>query len=568
MKQLLFVALALVFTLSICTAVFYNTSDKVDKTEIVQTSITKPEVKEAYKLDNAEFKSMVADSGPSFGTALMFTGLFSIILGLVLLAEDIWRRDKQRVIGAAVIALIAFLAPSIQESGIVTASFFPAVLFYRDKDGGEGNGNELPKEVKEALTELSKKNGEAITEAVKKEMNLLSKTLITQEGFKETLKALGVEDGVIKNMNEVVTKHGNEINKLVKREGNDRIVKSIDEIVAENAEAIQKMASADKGDRFKLRIKADVQKTIVNMATNVDSTMGYRVPGMGQIATRNLVMDKIFTTVSLNEAEVAESNGVVRYMDVENETNNAAETAESAAKPEAAIDWKERSADFRVIANTIPVTRQAYRRLGFVASEIDRLLRKNHALRKDLQLWSGDGIAPNIKGIYTYTTAATLANLPNYQGLVDANLYDLIANLRVYVANKSDSTGAQSKYNPNVVLMNPADVLKYKLAKAADGHYILPPFISADGKVIDGCTVIETPVVTANTMALGDSSYPTIYQSEDVVIEMGFINDQFTKNQWTIRAEQELLLLVRNADLGAFTKITDINAAIEALQKP
>jgi len=142
------------------------------------------------------------------------------------------------------------------------------------------------------------------------------------------------------------------------------------------------------------------------------------------------------------------------------------------------------------------------------------------------------------------------------------NIADLAMNLATYVSNKADASGAQSKYAPNVLFINPADALKF-LVKSNDGVYQLPPFMS-NGKV-GNMTIIESPKVTVNTLMVGDASYGTIYQSEDVVIEMGLVNDQFLKNQWTIRAEQELCFLQRTADLGAFTKVTDINAAIAAL---
>jgi len=220
----------------------------------------------------------------------------------------------------------------------------------------------------------------------------------------------------------------------------------------------------------------------------------------------------------------------------------------------------------RVIADTIPVTRNAYRHLGFIQSEIDRLLRKNQAQRKDTQIYKGDGIAPNLKGIYTYTTAVTLASMPQYQAVIAPNIADLAMNLSVYVSNKSDASGAQSKYSPNVLFINPADALKF-FVKSSDGHYQLPPFMQTMGRV-GNLQIIESPKVTVGTMMVGDASYGTIYQAEDVVIEMGLVNDQFLKNQWTIRAEQELCFLQRNADLGAFVKVTDITAAIAALSAP
>jgi len=260
---------------------------------------------------------------------------------------------------------------------------------------------------------------------------------------------------------------------------------------------------------------------------------------------------------------------VISYVDVTAETNSAAETAEHAGvtvgagnKPESAITWQEYTQALRVIADTIPVTRNSYKHLGFIAGEIDRLLRKNQAQRKDTQIYKGDGIAPNIKGIYTFTTAVTLASLPQYGAVIQPNIADLAVNLATYVSNKADASGAQSKYAPNVLFINPADALKF-LIKSNDGVYQLPPFMS-NGRV-GNLTIIESPKVTVGTLMVGDASYGTIYQSEDVVIEMGLVNDQFLKNQWTIRAEQELCFLQRTADLGAFTKVTDITAAISAL---
>ena len=43
--------------------------------------------------------------------------------------------------------------------------------------------------------------------------------------------------------------------------------------------------------------------------------------------------------------------------------------------------------------------------------------------------------------------------------------------------------------------------------------------------------------VTANTMVVGDFRYGTIYELEDTTVEMGWINDQFIKNSFTILAE-------------------------------
>lgn len=520
------------------------------------------EAKEAYKLDDAEYKGAVATKTSISGIDFTPMAVVAALIGILALFANLFRGVSFKNLFSAKtqitirVAMLAFAVVTLNGTLALIAILAPIGMQWSGKLGIDAG------EFKEIMEGISKTNGEFIESSVKKNVSEATKGLMTSEQLTAKLEELGLKDNAIAKLTEAVEKQGTELRKMLDGNNKSRIVKSIDELVHENSNSIKALADSDSG-RFKMRISANADKTIIERASVSSSTMGYRLPTIGQLATRSLVMDQVFPTVNLSEADVKESNGVIRYLDVASETRNAAETAEKGTKPESAISWIERTAALQVIANTIPVTKQAYRSLGFVAGEIDRLLRRSHALRKDLQLYSGDGVSPNIKGIATYTTAATLSSLPNYQGLTDPNLYDLIANLSVYISNSK-----QGKYAPNVVLMNPADILKYKLAKAADGHYILPPFISADGKVIDGIRVVETSVVTANTLVLGDFAYGTIYQSEDLVIEMGWINDQFVKNQWTIRAEQELMLLVRNVDLDAFTKITDLNAAVAALAKP
>lgn len=428
-------------------------------------------------------------------------------------------------------------------------------------------------ELENILKEASKNNGAAISEAVKKEVVEACKGLMTADQLTTKLEALGLKDGAIEKLTNAMQTQGEEMRKMMEGKGRNA-GKSIDEILVEKADALKGLSDgSEKSLKFRINASGNVDKTMVQSGSLTGSTLSYREQSIGQLAAPNTVFDKVFRTVNLSEADLKASNGVITYMDVTAETNNAAETAESTGavvgtgnKPESAITWQEYSAALRVIADTIPVTRNAYRHLGFIASEIDRLLKKNQAQRKDLQIYKGDGNAPNIKGIYTYTTAVTLASMPQYQDVYSPNIADLAMNLAVYVANKSDASGAQSKYAPNVLFINPADALKF-LVKASDGHYQLPPYMQNSGKV-GNLQIIESPKVTVNTLMVGDASYGTIYQSEDVVIEMGLVNDQFLKNQWTIRAEQELCFLQRNADLGAFVKVTDIAAAIAALVKP
>jgi HK97 family phage major capsid protein len=191
------------------------------------------------------------------------------------------------------------------------------------------------------------------------------------------------------------------------------------------------------------------------------------------------------------------------------------------------------------------------------------LLDVNLRLVEDAALYNGSGVTPIITGIYTYAptfdAAAYAANaaMPKFE---DGNLYDLIAVLRAVIM--LDKGG---KYDPKIVLMNPMDILRYKLLKDAEGRYLLPPFINADGTVIDGVRVVESSQVVANTLVIGDFDYAWLYDMGGTEVSMGWVNDQFIKNTFTILAERRLALLVRNSDLDGFRKVTSISAALTAI---
>lgn len=418
------------------------------------------------------------------------------------------------------------------------------------------------KEFKELLADAAKENGAAITEAVKKEVGAATKGLLTSEQLTAKLEELGLKDNAIAKLTEAVEKQGIEMRKLVEgaeKTGKFETMKElIDDSVKKNAEAIKKLSTADGGV-----VKFTVNKTLIQRSAVTDNHMGYREAGIGALPHKGLVFENLWPTVTLSEADLRESNGVIYYMDQVAKTRNAAPVAEGNAKPETAASWIDKIAKLEVIANHIPVTKQAYRHLGFMAGEIDTLLRENLALERDKQLYRGDGNTPNLKGVLTSAPALVLASLPTYQNTVDPNLYDLISNLIVYITN-----GKQSKFRPNVVTMNPADILKYKLAKAADGHYLLPPFVSQDGMRIDNVVVVESSEVTANSLVLGDFTKGRIYRGENVNITMGLIANQFIENKWTILAEEELCLLIRGVDEAAYVKVTNIDTAVAALAKP
>lgn len=405
----------------------------------------------------------------------------------------------------------------------------------------------------EEFNKLVSKVGEQSKTAIKTEVAEAAKGLVTADQLEEKLKAAGLEDGAINTLTEAVEKQGEEMRKLFE-EKDSQNGKSVSEMIAEKAEDIKNIATGKiKGVDLSISQKAQVTRAGVS-----DTTMAMRLPEVGQLPYLGTVMSGLFRHAQVSPS----SNGTIRYIDQDAITRGAASVAEAATKPESAITWIERTLQLEKIADSIPVTKEAFADVQFIESEIQRLLNTNLALKEDQQLWNGTGTTPQMKGVFTTALAfdAAAYALSSKPKVIEGTIYDLLAILRVEIMN-----GKQSAYMPNVAVLNPSDILRYKLAKASDGHYVLPPFIDQNGQVIDGMRVVESSQVTVNTLVVGDFNRGTIYDLENVEISMGYVNDQFVKNAMTILAEKRAGLLIRNVEADGFIKVTDIDASITAI---
>jgi len=398
-------------------------------------------------------------------------------------------------------------------------------------------------ELKGILEQVGKANGEAIKEAVRTEVQAATQGLMTADILAQKLEAAGIKADTIKTLTEAVEKQGTEMRKLFEGPKSN---KTMEEVIEEKAEDIAKLAKG--GQNVKITLPS-TRKTEVTRSGVQSTTMAMRLAEVGQTPYLGTVMSGLFTHAQVSPS----SNGVIRYYDQNTVTRNAAFTAESAVKPESAINWVERTLLIEKLADSIPVTKEAWKDVYFIQSEINRLLNVNLALAEDAALWDGDGNTPNIKGVYT--SAYAFDYVGDAVGTY-ANLYDLIAAMKVDITKSRES-----KYMPNTVLINPQDAYYLKTTKNADGDYVFP-YWATGTNTIDGMRVVESSQVTENTCLVGDFRFGTVYDLEGVTLEMGWINDQFVQNAMTILAEKRLALLVRNIDAYAFCKCTDINAGI------
>ena len=402
-------------------------------------------------------------------------------------------------------------------------------------DGIKAKQNELKAAVEK------KADSEAV-DALKKEL----------ETLKTQLKESEIEELKKKNetLEQALVKQGEDI-KQMQLGGGSLQGKSVSKEISEHKDALKSIAKkSGEGSNREIELKA------LTLRSNItDNEQAFDLPDIGQLATRKLTMYDIFPKLRVSSSN---NNGVIRYYDWDEATiaRAAAMVAEGDAFPQSTAKWKRYNLSIQKVGDTIPVTEEFFEDEEMFAAELGMFLETNVKLEIDDQICNGDGTGSNLTGLLASIDAYTAAA----SGITDANIYDLI----VKVSEAITSTGG-SKYSPDVAIMNITDINKMRLKKDQNNNYILPPFVSRDGKSVDTMLVIESNIVDANTMVVGDRRFARIYEKTGMEMSRGQINAQFTEDEWTLKVRARLAFLIRNADKGGFRKVTDITAALTTL---
>lgn len=405
------------------------------------------------------------------------------------------------------------------------------------------------KEFQDLFEKIGKENGAKIEGSVKDAVSEATKGLLTSEKLTETLEKNGIKADTIETLTKAVEKQGIELQKFISGKGGSEN-KSIAQMLEEKKDELKALASGDKNRTIKMTVKAPVLRASVT-----NTTQAMRLDDIGQVAYRGLTLSSLF-----RQRPVApNSNGVIRYTDQSAPTRAAAAVAENNVFPESTFPWQEYTLNLQKIGDQVPVSVEAFNDVDYIAGEIQALLEINVRLKEDQDLWNANGVAPNIRGIFDYAQTYSAPDL----ALDDPNLYDLIVKVQ-----ESINSGRESKFRANTAIVSYADFNSLLIKKAVDGHYVRPEWaqLLPDGTAnVNGIKVIPHALPTANTMLVGDFNWGEQFNMGDVEVEMGFIANQFINDMMTIKARKRTALLVRNVNLNAFAKVTDIAAAISAL---
>ncbi len=176
-------------------------------------------------------------------------------------------------------------------------------------------------------------------------------------------------------------------------------------------------------------------------------------------------------------------------------------------------------------------------------------LLKRYILKRQNGILFGDGISPNPTGI---TSVAPAFNGATWTGDTKAapNLYDVMVAVKNQIelaANYTDDVD----YYPNVCFINPADYNNLLINQDEKVY----TFSNVNGQKlmnIDGIAIVPKKEIPAGKILMGDFTRLEVINYIDYNVRIGWINDDFIKNQFVMLGEGRFYVLVRELDKLAF----------------
>jgi hypothetical protein len=162
----------------------------------------------------------------------------------------------------------------------------------------------------------------------------------------------------------------------------------------------------------------------------------------------------------------------------------------------------------------------------------------------------GTGVAPQCKGATLYgrvfsagAMALTVTNT-NFMDVVNACITDIWT-----THNYQD----EMNYLANIVMINPVDFFTELVsAKDLQGLPLYPSASLFNRVAIGGVTILPMEDIPAGKIFVADMSKYNVSNYVGYTVRIGFINDQFITNKFTIVGESRFHAYVKKLDEQAF----------------
>jgi hypothetical protein len=541
---------------------------------IEQTTQLKLEHKEAYKTDDAEFTAWTISKPylPS-GRSVAAVGIFA---ALIVAITSLFKPEKLKTTLSVVVLLMSAAALIFGETelaaGVVGAKFLP-IGFKVNKEGLDKDSEEfkfldgLEKRIKveggATHEEVSKAIETAIAEGLKDVKSLdaeaINKLLDEKTGAMAIMLKQGQEITNLKG--KISTSTGKSWKDNIKKAWNDENVQKKIVETFKNGAGFSKVFGGE--EEFVNKVVGNVTTSSVTTDSGGNALLDLiQADDLAGLNLRDPFIESYATTTRT-------SKPTYTYADYKPKDGDAGFTAEGAAKSQV---------DLQIVAKTItPKKATAYEIMSEEAltdiprleSESTNLLLKKVLLKRQYGILFGDGNNDTPNGVINQANAFDGASWTGDK-VTDVNLYDMIVAGANQIYNTHNYTDEQHYY-PNLAVLNPSAIAALKLKKNEFGMYLFPQFqlVGAKGNTIniDGLTILPQRDIAVGKILIGDFTKLRIINYVDYSNRMGWINDQFIKNLFTMLGESRFFTIIKSLDKAAFIydDIADIADGIKAV---
>jgi hypothetical protein len=243
------------------------------------------------------------------------------------------------------------------------------------------------------------------------------------------------------------------------------------------------------------------------------------------------------------------------------EEGNPVFIAEAGTKTQISVQYVEQREQVKKIGVTGKVTYELMQDLPQLVSYIQSNMMRRVEIATENQLFNGDGLTVNLKGMAGYSTAFTGGSLA---GKVDApNNIDV---LRAAILQSVEAFGS-----PTAFFVDEGELARMELTKDQDFGYVYPTFFAASGRQISGVRLIGTTQLPSGiTFMGGDLSVVNVRFREGMTVQIGESGEDFRDNLKTIKVEQRLVQFVSANDTQVLVKgdFTTAKALLDSTPGP
>ena len=403
-------------------------------------------------------------------------------------------------------------------------------------------GKAIDAKVAEALKEM---NPEALTKAVE-DMGALKTALDTAKAENTRIEEIVKEQGVkITRLGE----SGGVMGQSFKQE--------VDKFIEDNFDKIKSIKATGSGMVELVSKVVGNITTATGVNTNPPNLTGTQQAPLSNVNLRGAELLGLTSNISTSLAAYP-------YTEAKPKDGDYTFVAEGAVKPQIDFTWETNYAKPVKAAAWTRLTDESIEDVVGLQSVANEFLRKKHDLKKQSGILFGDGVAPNPKGATLYGrvfTAGAMANAvknPNIMDVINAGVTDIYT-----THNYEDETS----YMPSLCVVNPVDFyIQFVSVKNTDGNPLYPTASLFNVVNIGGLRIIPERSIPAGKIFIADMSKYNTTNYSGYTVKIGYVNDDFIKNQFVILGESRFHAFVKKLDEQAFIydDIATIKTAITA----